>query len=185
MKGKAYKEKLDMRLDDSFPLSAADIVNTYSKEELANLIYKYGEERYSRRISEAICNFRKEKRVERSEQLAQIVYKAVPESYRHLHRHCATKTFQALRIAVNNELGVIENALDNALKALKERGRIAVITFHSLEDRIVKWFFRNKTDILEILTKKPVVPTQKECSENPPSRSAKLRVAEKKEIIYE
>lgn len=174
-------EKLDMRLNVNASLDAADVVNTYDETSLANVIFNYGEERYSRRIAAAICKARQEKRIELTNELADIIYNAVPQEYRHRHIHPATKTFQALRIEVNGELDRIETALEGAVNALKPGGRIAVITFHSLEDRPVKWFFKNHSNILEILTKKPIEPTAEECEINPPSRSAKLRVVEKLE----
>ena len=175
------EEKLDMRLNTEAELDACDVVNDYDETSLANLIYNYGEERYSRRIAAAICRARQTKRIEYTNELADIIWDAVPNEYRHRRIHPATKTFQALRIEVNGELDRIEPALEGALKALKPGGRIAVITFHSLEDRPVKWFFKNRENVLEILTKKPVEPTAEECEMNPPSRSAKLRVVEKLE----
>ena len=175
------REKLDMRLNVEGEKDACDVVNDYDETSLANLIFEYGEERYSRRIASAICAARREKRIEYTDELADIIWNAVPNEYRHRRIHPATKAFQALRIEVNGELDRIEPALEGAVKALKPGGRIAVITFHSLEDRPVKWFFRNHENILEILTKKPVEPSEEECSENPPSRSAKLRVVEKLE----
>ena len=175
------EEKLDMRLNTEADLDACDVVNDYDETSLANLIYNYGEERYSRRIAAAICRARQTKRIEYTNELADIIWDAVPNEYRHRRIHPATKTFQALRIEVNGELDRIEPALEGALKALKPGGRIAVITFHSLEDRPVKWFFKNRENVLEILTKKPVEPTAEECEMNPPSRSAKLRVVEKLE----
>jgi len=179
-------EPLDMRLgcngkNDSDGLSAFDIVNSYDSKSLANVIYKYGEERYSRRIASAICSHREGQAIESTKELADIIWDAVPNEYRHRRIHPATKTFQALRIEVNGELDKIEPALEGAVKALKPGGRLAVITFHSLEDRPVKWFFKNHWDELEILTKKPIEPSERECNENPPSRSAKLRVVEKLE----
>ncbi len=175
------REILDMRLSADGELSAQDVVNTYDEKSLADLVFNYGEERYSRRIASAICFYRQTKRIEYTDELADIVWNAVPNEYRHRRIHPATKTFQALRIEVNGELDRIEPALEGAVKALKPGGRIAVITFHSLEDRPVKWFFKSHENILEILTRKPVEPTEEECSVNPPSRSAKLRVVEKLE----
>ena len=175
------REILDMRLSADGELSAQDVVNTYDEKSLADLIFNYGEERYSRRIASAICSCRQTKRIEYTDELADIIWDAVPNEYRHRRIHPATKTFQALRIEVNAELDRIEPALEGAVKALKPGGRIAVITFHSLEDRPVKWFFRNHENILDILTRKPVEPTEEECRANPPSRSAKLRVVEKLE----
>lgn len=175
-------EKLDMRLNPEQKLSACTVVNEYSEEELANCIYKYGEERYSRRISRAICEKRREKRIESSSELASIIASSVPREYRYGRIHPATRTFQAIRIEVNKELDRIEPSLVEALRVLKKGGRVAVITFHSLEDRIVKWTFKDreaKYGDIKILTKKPIVPTDKECDENAPSRSAKLRVVEK------
>lgn len=185
MRGFSFRkdEKLDMRLDSSQSLSAKTIVNEYPEIELANVIYRYGEERYSRRIARAIVEARKDSKIESSEVLASIIFSAVPKEYRYGRIHPATRTFQALRIEVNKELDRISPALDNAIRVLKPGGRVAVITFHSLEDRIVKWFFKDeekKSDSrIRILTKKPIVPGEKECIENAPSRSAKLRVVEK------
>ena len=177
------QEELDMRLNESEGFTARDVVNTYSEQKLADVIFRYGEERYSRRISAAICEERRKHSIETTDALADIVYRAVPQEYRHLRFHPATKTFQAIRIEVNGELDRIERALEGAVNALRPGGRIAVITFHSLEDRPVKWFFRNHTDELEIITKKPLVPTEQECRENPPSRSAKLRVVQKRRDV--
>lgn len=126
-------ENLDMRLDTSASIDAAYVVNRYSQEDLANVIFNYGEERYSRRIASAICEARKLKQIEKTDELAEIVYRAVPGDYRHRRIHPATKTFQALRIEVNKELNRIEPALEGAVRALNKGGRIAVITFHSLE----------------------------------------------------
>ena len=176
-------EKLDMRLNPDEGISAADIVNGYSEEALADVIYRYGEERYSRRISRAIVERRQEKEIELSSELAEIISRAVPREYRYGRIHPATRTFQALRIEVNGELSRIEPALRSAIKVVKRGGRIAVITFHSLEDRIVKWFFKDeaaKDDAeIRIITRKPIVPSQEEEEENTPYRSAKLRVVER------
>lgn len=175
-------EKLDMRLDVNGNLTAYSIVNYYDEKVLADIIYDFGEERYSRRIASAICKARAENPIVKTDELAEIIFHAVPREYRYRHIHPATKTFQALRIEVNKELTRIETALEGASRALLPRGRIGVITFHSLEDRIVKWFFKNRTNEFEILTKKPIVPTDEECAVNNASRSAKLRVAEKKVV---
>lgn len=177
------EEPLDMRLGCNDGLCAADIVNTYDANCLANVIFNYGEDRYSRRIANAICNYRENKEIETTKELANIVWDAVPNEYRHRKIHPATKTFQALRIEVNGELDRIVPALEGAVKALRSGGRLGVITFHSLEDRPVKWFFKNHWQELEILTKKPVEPSKQECEENPPSRSAKFRVVEKLEQL--
>lgn len=176
-------EPLDMRLDPSQGLSAADIVNGYSELELADVIYKYGEERYSRRIARRIVEERKKAEITTSSQLAAIIADAVPVSYRYGRISPATRTFQALRIEVNDELGHIEPALKDAIRCLRKGGRLGVITFHSLEDRIVKWFFKGEADkeepVIRILTKKPVMPSEEECADNNASRSSKLRVVEK------
>ncbi len=180
-------EVLDMRLNLSSSISAFDIVNGYSEEALADVIYRYGEERYSRRIARAIVEKRKEKEIERSTELAEIIKGAVPREYRYGRIHPATRTFQALRIEVNGELDCIEPALKSAIEVLKPGGRIAVITFHSLEDRIVKWCFKDEAakenPRIRILTKKPIIPSIEEEEENAPSRSAKLRVIEKVRFI--
>ena len=174
-------EKLDMRLNTDGGMSAADVVNGYSEEALADVIYRYGEERYSRRIARAIADRRKEKQFELSSDLADVIAASVPGQYRHGRIHPATRTFQALRIEVNGELDRIKPALGEAERVLRPGGRIAVITFHSLEDRIVKWFFKDeeREGRVRILTKKPIVPSDEEIAENVPSRSAKLRVVEK------
>ncbi|HAK46705.1 MAG TPA: 16S rRNA (cytosine(1402)-N(4))-methyltransferase [Spirochaeta sp.] len=189
-------EPLDMRLSSELELSAADIVNEYPESEIADLIYQFGEERYSRRFAKAIINERKESRIETTSRLAEIIRKASPPDYRHGRIHPATRSFQALRIAVNGELARLDSVLANALRKLKPGGRMGVITFHSLEDRMVKHFFRsmnkacicppeqpicncNGRKIVDILTKKPVIPTAQEIAENAPSRSSKLRVVKK------
>ena len=176
-------EPLDMRLNPEAGLSAADIVNGYSEENLADIIYRYGEERYSRRIARAIAEKRESAPIESSSALAEIIRAAVPKDYRYGRIHPATRTFQALRIEVNKELDRITPALGDAIRVLKKGGRIAVITFHSLEDRKVKWFFKDEAQKenprIRILTKKPIVPSAEEEAENSPSRSAKLRVVER------
>ena len=189
-------EALDMRLNRGRGISAEDMVNDFDEKELADLIYEYGEEKYSRRIASAICRDRKEKRISSSLQLAELIKHSVPSSYRYGRIHPATRTFQAIRIAVNSELDRLDEVLKDALNVLKIGGRLGVITFHSLEDRAVKHFFRemNKScicppefpickcggvRIVRTLTRKPVIPSEKEVLENPPSRSAKLRVVEK------
>jgi len=176
-------EPLDMRLDSEDAISAFDVVNRYDEKKLANVIYAYGEERYSRRIARAIVQHRKTKTIATTDDLANIIYKSVPPAYRYQKIHPATRTFQAIRIEVNHELDRIEPALTEALRTLKVGGRLAVITFHSLEDRPVKWLFKNLAQkdrpILNVLTKKPLVPGEEEIARNPASRSSKLRVVEK------
>lgn len=176
-------ERLDMRLNENASLSAATIVNTYAEEELADLIYRYGEERYSRRIARAFVEYREKKPIETSKEAEDIIFHAVPKEYRYGRISPATRTFQALRIEVNGELDRIKPSLLEAIRVLKSGGRIAVITFHSLEDRIVKWTFKEEAakenPAIRIITKKPVIPDEKEEKENAPSRSAKLRVVEK------
>lgn len=189
-------EPLDMRIDTSKAESAADIVNNYGETQLADLIYLYGEEKFSRKIARSIVEKRESSKIESSRALAEIIYDCVPEKYRHGPIHPATRTFQALRIAVNNELGHLPRALFDAFNVLEEGGKMGVITFHSLEDRIVKNFFRNLgrecvcppnapkcicggRPCAEILTRKPLGPSEEEVRKNSPSRSAKLRVVRK------
>ena len=171
---------LDMRLDDRLKVTAERIVNTYDETELADLIFKYGEERGSRRIARFIAEFRRTQRIQGTLQLANLICKSLnkyPSPGRRIHP--ATKTFQALRIAVNDELASLEELLEAAPELLKENGLIAVISFHSLEDRIVKNNFREnkRLQTYEILTKKPINPTDEEINRNPRSRSSKLRIA--------
>lgn len=163
---------------DADTLTAGDIVNSTREEELADIIYRYGEERFSRKIAKAIVDARKKKRIETSGELAKIVESVIPRRGR---IHPATKTFQAIRIVTNDELGALTDGLIAAWKILKPHGRIAVITFHSLEDRIVKNLFKELAKEHGILiTKKPIVPSRTEITTNPRARSAKLRIIEKK-----
>ncbi|MBR6565209.1 MAG: 16S rRNA (cytosine(1402)-N(4))-methyltransferase RsmH [Spirochaetaceae bacterium] len=196
-------EALDMRLNPNAGPSAADVVNDWSEQKLADTIYLYGEERYSRRIAAAIVTARGASRIESSADLAEIIYNAVPAAYRHGHLHPATRTFQALRIAVNGELNRLPRVLPDAFDVLQVGGKMGVISFHSLEDRIVKNYFRNlgKACVCppeqpickcggsphgQVLTRKPVLPSREEVETNGPSRSAKLRVIRKlKEIDRE
>ena len=174
---------LDMRMDQTIGKTAADLVNHSAEHELADIIFQYGEERYARRIARAIVQERQRRPVETTGALVSIVVRSVPASYRHGRIHCATRTFQALRIAVNHELDFLESSLRDATEVLALGGRICAISFHSLEDRIVKHTFRSLSQepaaTLSILTKKPVFPSEAECEANPRSRSAKLRVAER------
>ncbi len=172
-------EALDMRMSSLQALTAEQVVNTYTEETLAKIFKEFGEERFSRSIARAICEKRTQGNILRTRELAQIIVNAVPPPFRHGKIHAATRTFQALRIAVNNELEHLQKALPEALGTLAPGGRIAVISFHSLEDRIVKNFFREKKreGRLAILTKKPVTASLEEGMGNPRSRSAKLRAA--------
>ncbi len=161
--------------------TAADIINNFSEKELADIFWEYGDERFSRRIARKIIEERKKKFIKTTFDLVGIIKKAVPRGYERGRINPATRTFQALRIAVNDELESLKLALVQASEILDLAGRIVVISFHSLEDRIVKNFFREKKQekLLEILTKKPVVPQEEEIRQNPRSRSAKLRAAAK------
>ena len=174
---------LDMRMDQQSGRTAADLVAQLPEGELADLIYQHGEERYSRRIARAIVANRKSHPLRTTFDLASAVSGAVPAVYRRGRIHCATRTFQALRIAVNQELEVIEGAIRDAVDVLAPGGRLCVISFHSLEDRIAKHTFRSLAQgpeaCLNILTKKPQMASDEECRSNPRARSAKMRVAEK------
>lgn len=166
---------------ESDTLTAEDVVNSTREDELADIIYQFGEEKFSRQIAKAIVVARKHERITTSGHLADIVAGSVPSSYRNGRINPATKTFQALRIYVNDEMGAIKEGLEGAWKILKPGGRIAVITFHSMEDRIVKNF--NKDNSKEngiLITKKPIVPTREEVLGNRRSRSAKLRIIQKR-----
>ncbi|MDE0297325.1 MAG: 16S rRNA (cytosine(1402)-N(4))-methyltransferase RsmH [Candidatus Poribacteria bacterium] len=188
--------KLDMRMDRNQPLSAAEVINDYCEHALTDIFLKFGEERWSKKIAYRICRARQIKRITTTLQLAEIVEEALPKSSYRGRIHPATRIFQALRIHVNNELTNLETGLDAAVSCLKPGGRICVISFHSLEDRIVKHRFRalsracicppsipkcvcRHTPSLQILTKRPISPTVEEIERNPRSRSAKLRVAVK------
>lgn len=174
---------LDMRMDQSSGETAADLINRLPEDELANLIYQYGEERFSRRIARAIVRTRARHPFRTTQDLVSVIAGAVPTAYRHGRLHYATRTFQALRIAVNGEIETLEPALHNAAQVLRPGGRLAVISFHSLEDRIVKQTFRSlshgSNPTLRVLTKKPQQASEAECRSNPRARSAKLRVAER------
>jgi len=169
---------LDMRMDTTSLVTAEVVVNTYAKEQLEQIFFEYGEERYSRKIAKAICDYRKKKRIETVSELVGLILKNVPKTGK---IHPATRVFQALRIEVNDELGALKQFLDAAPLLLSKGGRVLVISFHSLEDRIVKNFFREaeRSGVLKVLTKKPLVPEHQEVMQNRRARSAKLRVAEK------
>lgn len=160
-------------------LTAKEIVNKWSEKEIAQVLRIYGEEKFAKKITREIVKERKTKPIETTSQLVAIIQKAVPKNYERGRIHPATRTFQALRITVNNELENLKKALPQALEVLEPGGRLVVISFHSLEDRIVKNFFKakKKEGKVEILTKKPVRPSEKEIKFNPASRSAKLRSA--------
>lgn len=178
-----YDASLDMRMDDRSAVTAADLVNTLSEKELADLIYRYGEERWARRIAFFVVEQRKKTPIKTTGQLTEIIKAAIPAAARRKGPHPARRTFMALRIAVNDELSGIEEGLRAGISFLKPGGRIVVISFHSLEDRIAKRVFReyaaSPQRSLRILTKKPLVPADNEVLVNPRSRSAKLRAAEK------
>lgn len=174
---------LDMRMDQSMSGTAADLINRWPEAQLADVIFQFGEERFSRRIARAIVHARERHPLATTKQLVSVIEGAVPANYRHGRLHCATRTFQAFRIAVNQELDSLEPALRDAVDVLSPGGRLCTISFHSLEDRIVKHTFRalsGKGDpSLMVLTKKPQVPTREESDRNPRSRSAKLRAAQR------
>jgi 16S rRNA (cytosine1402-N4)-methyltransferase len=190
---------LDMRMDQEGDLTAYDIVNGWDDEELASIIYRYGEEKFSRRIAKSIVEARKDKPIESTLELAEIVKLAIPAATRRTGPHPAKRTFQAIRIAVNDELDVFASALEDAIECLNPNGRVSVITFHSLEDRICKQTFQkyvggctcppdfpkcvcNHKATLHIVTRKPIAPSDEELESNPRARSAKLRIAEKNEV---
>jgi len=162
-------------------LTASDVVNGWSEKSLADIIYGYGEERFSRRIAKGIVDARQKGEIKTTFELVKIIGGSVPAAYRRGRLHFATRTFQALRIAVNDELGVLKIGLEKGFKLLKVGGRISVISFHSLEDRVTKRFFKEmeKEGIAKLVNKKPMTATAEEIKNNPRSRSAKLRVIEK------
>ena len=187
---------LDMRMDQSAPLTARDVVNGWSQEELKRILWQYGEERYSGLIAAAIVRERAQTSIETTGQLAEIIRDAMPAKARREKQHPAKRSFQAIRIAVNDELGEVERLLDGALDALNPGGRLAIISFHSLEDRLVKTAYAGwakgctcppdfpvcvcgKTPKVKLIGKRPIVADERELNENPRARSAKLRIAEK------
>lgn len=191
-----YDGLIDMRMSKT-GISAYDIINSYSEEQISKILYSYAEEPYSRRIARRIVEKRNEGEIKFTSELAEIIKSAIPVSVcRKSKHHPAKKSFQALRIAVNGELDVLNECLDDSISVLKKGGRLAVITFHSLEDRIVKRKINNfskgcecpsdfpvcvcnKLPVVTVLNKKPILPSESEIQENPRSRSAKLRICEK------
>ena len=188
-----YDVKLDMRMNIEQKISAYDVVNTYSEEQLSKIIFEYGEERYARKIAKLIVEERKSFPIEKTSDLIALIKRAYPERS---SKHPAKKTFQAIRIEVNRELEVLENAISKAVELLKVGGRLAIITFHSLEDRIVKNKFKDLAtackcpkDIpicvcggvkkIEIITKKPIIPVDDELKNNNRAHSSKLRILER------
>ncbi len=191
-----FDAPLDMRMDREGALDAYQVVNTYSKERLTEILYRYGEERMAPKIAAAICRRREQSPIETTGQLVEIIEKTFPPKERYGNKHPAKRTFQAIRIEVNGELSILEQALRDAVAALKSGGRIAVMTFHSLEDRIVKTVFADlasgctcnknlpicvcgRVPIVKQITHKPITASEKELAENNRSKPAKLRVCEK------
>ncbi|MBQ7767997.1 MAG: 16S rRNA (cytosine(1402)-N(4))-methyltransferase RsmH [Oscillospiraceae bacterium] len=187
---------LDMRMNSQDKLSAYEVVNTWSQEELKRILFDYGEERYAPRIASAICRRREEKTIETTLELVDVIRSAMPPQALREKQHPAKRSFQAIRIAVNDELGSVEKAMRDAIPLLNPGGRLAVITFHSLEDRIVKNAMAEaakgctcppnfpvcvcgKKPAVKLISRKPIVATDEELEANPRSRSAKLRVCEK------
>lgn len=189
------ENELDMRMDKSQDLTAKEVVNTYTEEELANIIYEYGEERFSRQIARNICEYRKNEEIVTTKQLVQIIEKSIPKSKQN-DGHPAKRTFQAIRIEVNNEIKPLYNTVEDCIDCLESKGRLCIITFHSLEDRAVKNAMVNANgkctcpsdlpycvcgakSVGNIITKKPIIATKEEQEENSRSKSAKLRIFEK------
>ncbi len=172
-------EPLDMRYSLESPLTAEEIVNKWPERIIEKIIRIYGEEKFSQKIAKRIIEEREKREIETTKDLVGVIEKAIPYWYEKQKIHFATRTFQALRIAVNSEIDNLKEGLEKSFGVLNKGGRIAVISFHSLEDRIVKNFFREKTEkgLLTIINKKPIVPSIEEIKKNPRSRSAKLRVA--------
>lgn len=191
-----FDAPLDMRMSQSDTLTASDIVNGYSQKDLTRIISDYGEERYAPKIAAMIVKAREQKRIETTFELNEIIKRAFPPKERYGEKHPSKRTYQALRIEVNGELEILENAVRDAVDCLKSGGRIAIMTFHSLEDRIVKNVFRDlstgctcnknipvcvcgRKEIIKLITRKPITADNKELEENPRSKPAKLRSAEK------
>jgi 16S rRNA (cytosine1402-N4)-methyltransferase len=189
------ENELDMRMDKTQELTAQKVVNTYSEEKLANIIYEYGEERFSRQIAKNICEERKQKEIVTTKQLVEIIEKSIPKSKQN-DGHPAKRTFQAIRIEVNDEIKPLYNTIKNCIDCLNDNGRLCVITFHSLEDRAVKnamndakgkctcpsdlpYCVCGAKSLGKIITKKPIVATEEELEQNSRSKSAKLRIFER------
>lgn len=187
---------LDMRMDKTQKLTAEIVVNSYKEADLARIIYEYGEEKYSRRIAKNICDYRKNKKIETTEELVKIIEKSIKTGFNTKQGHPAKRTFQAIRIEVNNEIKPLYNSIIDCIECLKPNGRICVITFHSLEDRAVKKAFTEMTgkctcppdlpycvcgkkQVGKIITRKPILPSDEEMNYNSRSKSAKLRVFER------
>lgn len=187
--------RLDMRMDREQKLSAYEVVNEYSGQDLSRIFYKYGEDKFSKSIARKIVEYRKNKPIETTLELVEVIKSGVPMKYR-INKHPARQIFQAIRIEVNHELDVIEPALAQALELLKVGGRVAVITFHSLEDRLVKNYFKEKTKVddkvkgmpnipdeylpdFKLVVNKAIIPSEEEIENNPRARSSKLRVIER------
>lgn len=187
--------RLDMRMDREQKLSAYEVVNEYSEQDLSRIFYKYGEDKFSKSIARKIVEYRKNKPIETTLELVEVIKSGVPMKYR-INKHPARQIFQAIRIEVNHELDVIEPALSQALELLRVGGRVAVITFHSLEDRLVKNYFKEKTKVddkvkgipnipdeylpdFKLVVNKAIIPSEEEIENNPRARSSKLRVIER------
>lgn len=184
-RGFSFQEEgpLDMRLDRTSYISAYDLINNLNEEEISSMLWNFGQERWHNRIARILVSEREKQPISTTSQLSSIVLKAIPSRYRYRHYriHPATRTFQAVRIAVNRELETLESAINKAIELLSEKARICVISFHSLEDRIVKLNFRKfaAEGLVNTLTPKPLTPALDEIETNPSSRSAKFRAAER------
>lgn len=191
---------LDMRMDKSQELTAEIVVNTYEEEKLTKILYEYGEEKFAKSISRNICEYRKENVIDSTSKLVEIIEKSIPKFSKNNGGHLAKRTFQAIRIEVNNELEPLHDTVIDSINSLNNNGRLCIITFHSLEDRIVKNTYKEQTENCtcpkdlpycvcnkkpngKIITKKPILPQEVEMEENPRSKSAKLRVFEKQDEI--
>ncbi|MGO4936721.1 16S rRNA (cytosine(1402)-N(4))-methyltransferase RsmH [Fundicoccus sp. Sow4_H7] len=200
-RGFSYHQEapLDMRMDQRQTLDAKEVVNKWSYEDLVRIIYRYGEEKFAKRIARSIEKYRADKEIETTTELAEIIKSAIPAATRRTGGHPAKRTFQAIRIAVNDELGAVEDALEQSLNLLKVEGRLAVISFHSLEDRLVKQLFKQVSELPELppnlpvlpdavhadyqlVNRKPITASEMELENNNRSRSAKLRIIERRFI---